>query len=192
MKRALLLFVFIAAACSSTHPGQTSTSAVPGHAAISLTVAPNPIVATKVSGTTYDFPFDVIIRETGGHPVTITRVSADVSALGGIRVANETYDAARIRQMGYSTSVPANGELRYHFAPRRDVTDDRLFTGVSAALRVDAVDDTGTNASATTTVTVTHQVERRVSAHPMMSAGGPPAATHPCGGLEHAAGRLAS
>jgi hypothetical protein len=156
MKKAFALALFFATACASTHPGQTSASAQPGHGAISLTIAPNPIVATKVSGTTYDFPFDVVIRETGGHAVTITRVSADVTALGGIHVANETYDAARIQQMGYSTSVPASGELRYHFAPRRDVTDDRLFTGVSADLRVDATDDTGTNTSAATTVTVRH------------------------------------
>jgi hypothetical protein len=157
MKRAVaVLFVILAAACSGTRPGQTSTNATPGHGAITVTIAPNPIVATRVSGTTYDFPFDVIVRETGGHAVTITKVSATVNALGGIRVANESYDALRIQQMGYSTAVPPNGELRYHFAPRRDVTDERLFTNVSADLRVDAVDDTGTAANATTTVTVTH------------------------------------
>lgn len=156
MKKLLALLLFVAAACSSSHPGQSSTVSQPGHGAISLTIAPNPIVATKVSGTTFDFPFDVVIRETGGHSVTISRVSADVNALGGIRVANESYDAAKIQSMGYSTTVPANGELRYHFAPRRDVTDERLFSGVSANLRVDATDDTGTATSATTTVTVTH------------------------------------
>jgi hypothetical protein len=154
MRRALALLI-LAAACSSTHPGQTSSSAQPGHGAISLTIAPNPIVATKASGSTYDFPFDVIVRETGGHPVTITRVSADVTALGGIRVGNETYDASKIQSMGYSTTVPANGELRYHFAPRREVSDDRLFSGVAADVRVDAVDDSGTATSASTTVTVT-------------------------------------
>lgn len=155
MKRLFLLCLILGAACSSSNPGRTSSNSQPGHGAISLTIAPNPIVAMRVSGTTYDFPFDVIIRETGGHPLTITRVSADVTALGGIRVANETYDAAKITSMGYATNVPANGELRYHFAPRRDVTNDALFSGVAADLRVDATDDTGTAASASTTVTVT-------------------------------------
>lgn len=155
MKRLLILCCILGAACSSTRPGQTSTSSQPGHGAISLTIAPNPIVAKRVSGTVYDFPFDVIVRETGGHPVTITRVSADVTALGGLHVANESYDAAKIQSMGYSTTVPANGELRYHLAPRRDVTNDALFNGVAAELRVDGVDDTGTVTSARTTVTVT-------------------------------------
>jgi hypothetical protein len=118
-------------------------------------VSPNPIIATKVSGETYEFPFEVLIRETGGRPVEITRVSADVYALGGtIRIANESYDAARIRSLGYSTSIPANGQVRYRFAQRREVPDDRLFGSVSADLRVDGRDDTGTATTASTTVTV--------------------------------------
>ena len=96
----------------------------------------------------------MVIRETGGRPVEITRVSADVFALGGIRIADESYDAAKIRSLGYSTSLPANGELRYKFAPRKSVPDDRLFSSVSAELRVDARDDAGTPTSATIEVTV--------------------------------------
>lgn len=103
----------------------------------------------------YEFPFDVVLRETGGHALTISRVSADVYALGGIRVANESYDAARITSLGYTTTVPANAELRYHFAPQKSVSNDALFNNVSAQVRVDAVDDTNTPASATVTVTVT-------------------------------------
>jgi hypothetical protein len=72
-----------------------------------------------------------------------------------MRVANESYDAARIASLGYPTTLSANGELRYAFRPRKEVTDDRLFGGVTADLRVDAVDDTGTPTSATTTVGVT-------------------------------------
>jgi len=95
------------------------------------------------------------VRETGGHPVDVTSVSANVFGPANIQVATETYDAAKISQLGYSTHVPANGTLRYKFNPRRDVTDDRLFSGVSADIRVDARDDTGTAASATTRVSVT-------------------------------------
>jgi hypothetical protein len=125
-----------------------------GHGAITVQVAPNPIVAQPVSGNVYDFPFDVIVRETGGHSVTITSVTADVTAMGGLRVAQDSYDAAKINSLGYSTTLPANGELRYHFAPRRSVPDERLFSGVSAQLTVDATDETGTATSAKTTVTV--------------------------------------
>jgi hypothetical protein len=125
-----------------------------GHGAITVQVAPNPIVAQPVSGNVYDFPFDVIVRENGGHSVTITSVTADVTAMGGLRVAQDSYDAAKINSLGYSTTLPANGELRYHFAPRRSVPDERLFSGVSAQLTVDATDETGTATSAKTTVTV--------------------------------------
>jgi len=70
-------------------------------------------------------------------------------------VANESYDAARIRSLGFQTAIPPNGELRYRFTPRETVTDDRLFGGVEAQLTAEATDDTGTATTAKTTVTVT-------------------------------------
>jgi hypothetical protein len=155
MKRiAILPLFFFATFCAGSHAGQTSSNALQGHGAISIEVAPNPIVAHQVRGDTYDFPFDVVVRETGGHRVDITRVSADVYALGGLRVTSESYDAARIRGLGYSTTLPAGGELRYHFAPRESVGDDRLFGSISANLHADAIDDRGTATTAETTVTI--------------------------------------
>lgn len=152
MKRvALLPVVLLIISCAG---GRGGTTSLPGHGAITIQIVPNPIVATRVSGNTYDFPFDVVVRETGGRPVDVTRVSAEVYALGGIRLGSESYDAARINSLGYSTRVPAGGELRYHFSPRKSVPDDRLFGGVSADLRVEARDDTGTPTTASTTVTV--------------------------------------
>jgi len=153
MKRAALasLLLLVSFCAGGRNVGSTS---LPGHGAISIAVVPNPIIATKVGGSTYDFPFEVVVRETGGHPIDVSTVSATVYALGGIQVASESYDASRITQMGYSTRVPANGELRYRFDQRRDV-DDRLFRGVSADIRVEARDDTGAPTSAGTHVTVT-------------------------------------
>jgi|SRR6476469_8101258 len=132
-----------------------SNVAVAGHGALSIQISPNPIVATKVSGSTYAFPFDVVLRETGGHPVDVDRVTANVFALGGIQVASETYDAARIQSMGYSPHIPANGELHYHFDQKRDVTNELLFQGVSADIRVEGHDETGTATTAATRVNVT-------------------------------------
>lgn len=154
MKHAAVLSLVFLTFCASGGGRSTSTG-TPGHGAISIEIVPNPIVATRVSGNTYDFSFEVVIRETGGRPVAIERVSADVLALGSIRVAQESYDAARIQSLGFATTVPANGTLRYRFNPRREVPDDRLFGGVSAEVRVDGRDDTGTPTSARTTVTVT-------------------------------------
>ncbi len=155
MKRAaFVLFIVVAASCAGR--GTPPTTSVPGHGAISIEVVPNPVVATRVGGNKYDFPFEVVVRETGGKPVDVTSVSATVYAIGGIQLASETYDAAKIHQLGYSTRVPANGELRYRFNQRRDVADSRLFTGVTANVRVEGRDDSGSPATATTRVSVTH------------------------------------
>ena len=148
MKHAALLpLLLLATYCTSGAGGGRPLS-------ITVQVAPNPIVAQPVSGNVYDFPFDIIVRETSGHAVTIDRVTADVMAMGGIHVAQDSYDAAKINSLGFATTLAPNGERRYHFAPRRSVPDERLFSGVSAELTVDATDDTGTATSAKTTVTV--------------------------------------
>ena len=125
------------------------------HGAISIEVVPNPIVATRVSGNTYDFPFDVAVRETGGRAVTISRVSATVYSPAGVKLGDESWGGARIAAAGYSTNVPGNAELRYHFTPRKSVADERLFSSVRAEVRVDAYDETATPTSATIVITVT-------------------------------------
>ena len=156
MKRlAVVLVVIATAACSHRQAGATKSVSLPGHGAIGIQIIPNPVVARHVSGSTYDFPFDVVLRETAGRAVTVSRVSADVYAVGGMHVANESYGADRIKSLGYSTNIPGNGELRYHFEPHKSVPDERLFGGVTAQIRVDAYDDTNSPTSATTTVTVT-------------------------------------
>ena len=148
------LLILAVVGCNGSTDGVTS---VPGHAAVAIQVVPNPIVATRVSGDTYDFPFEVVVRETGGRAIDVRSVSINVTGPFGLALHNETWDAARIRSMGYETGVRGNGELRYRFAPRKEVPDDRLFSSVGAELRVDAVDDTGTPTSATTSVTVRRQ-----------------------------------
>jgi hypothetical protein len=152
MKRAFPFLLLATIACAS-RPGATSSA--PGHGAISLAIVPNPIVARPVSGATYDFPFDVVVRETGGRPVRVSRVTLDVYALGAIRVGSESYDSAQMEARGLPTSLPANGELRYHFAPRKNVTDERLFGGVTGEVRVEAADDAGAPAGAQVSVSVT-------------------------------------
>ena len=149
----LVCSLMVLAACASGP--QSGTTSVPGRGALAVEIVPNPIRATLVSGTTYDFPFELILRETGGRPVTVTSVTATVHAPGGFPVAREAYDADRIRSLGYATTVPANGEVRYRFAPRKEVPDERLFGGVSAQLTVEGADDGGTPASASTVVTIT-------------------------------------
>jgi hypothetical protein len=154
MKRlfVLPLVLFVAFCGSSSGPSSVSQ---PGHGAIAITVVPNPIVAQKMGGDMYRCPFDVVIREVGGGAVSIMRVSADVRAIAGIKVASESYDAAKINSLGFPTKVGPNSVLRYHFAPEKSVPDDRLFGGVTADLTVEGVDDSGTPTTARTTVRVT-------------------------------------
>jgi hypothetical protein len=152
MRKALFPLLFLLAACGSGP--QPGTRSVPGHGAISVEIVPNPVVARRVSGETYELPFEVVVRETGGRPVDITQVSATATLPGGLSFDLESWDAARIRSMGYQTTAPANGELRYRFTPRREVPE-AVFGGVTARLLVEGRDDTGSETSATTTVTVT-------------------------------------
>ena len=151
-RSALIVFLLLTTSCGG---GRSSTpNVVPGRGAIRIDIIPNPIVARQIDGNTYEFPFEVLIREVGGRPVDIQRVSATVYALGTIRLASESYDAAQITAMGYPTRLPANGELRYRLTQRRSVPDDRLFGSVSAELRVEGQDDARNDVVATTTVTV--------------------------------------
>lgn len=153
MKRIALLFLALSATfCAGSR--NTPSVAQPGHGAIRIGIIPNPIVATHVSGDTYDFPFEVVIRETGGRSVRIERLKAEVYALGGVRIGDESYDTAQIEALGYATEIPANGELRYRFAPRRSVPDERLFSSVSAQIRVEARDASGGRTVASVNVTV--------------------------------------
>jgi hypothetical protein len=153
MKKTLLPLLFLLAACGGGS-SQSGTRAVPGHGAISVEIVPNPVVARRVSGETYELPFEVVVRETGGRRVDIDRVSATAQLPGGLSIDLESWDAARIRSMGYQTTVPANGELRYRFTPRREVPE-AVFGGVTARLLVEGRDETGTETTATTTVSVT-------------------------------------
>jgi hypothetical protein len=155
MKRlAIIAAVLLSLACATHHAGTTKSTSTPGHGAIKLTITPNPVIATNVGGSTFEFPFDAAIKETGGHPVTINRVTANVFAAGGIPVATETYEAAQIQALGFATTLQSKGEIHYHFAPRKEVSDDRLFSSVYGDIRVEGTDDNGARTSTTTTITL--------------------------------------
>jgi hypothetical protein len=96
-----------------------------------------------------------VVKETGGHPVTIDKVTASVYAGGGIPVATESYDAAKIKSLGFATSIQAKHEVHYHFVPRMEVTDDHLFSALYGDVRVEGLDDNGARVSSTATITVT-------------------------------------
>jgi hypothetical protein len=145
----------IATFCSGGSGGTSQPVVTPGRAALEIFVEPNPIVATKVSGNTYDFPFEIGIRERGGVPVEIQRVGIEVLTLGTISVYSRTYGREEIARLGYPTAVRANGGIRYRFTPRKEVPDERLFGAVTAELWVEGTDAGGDRVRATTRVSVT-------------------------------------
>jgi hypothetical protein len=149
-----ILLALLVAACAPPAPQTAPVTAPPGQAALQLVVEPNPIMARRVSGNTYDFPFVIELREVNGVAVTIESVSMDVIALGNVRVHREHYDREQIRQRGYPDAIPAGGVIRYEMSPRRDVPDDRLFSSVHAEIRVEAIDANGTRIAARQNVTV--------------------------------------
>jgi hypothetical protein len=151
MRRASV--ALIALAFVACHGARTGVHSVPGQGAVTIEVAPNPILAKHISGTLWEFACDVTLRETGGRPISVQNVSATVFA-GALQVGRESWNADQIHTMGYSTTVPAHGELHYHFAPRRDVPDARYIDVLKAELRVEATDDTAAATSASTAVTV--------------------------------------
>ena len=61
---------------------------------------------------------------------------------GGIQIATESYDA-RGSMLWATPPRCGHGEVRYRFDQRREVTNDLLFQGVSADIRVEGRDDTG-------------------------------------------------
>jgi len=151
---AWIFLLGLIAGCGGTG-GSTTPVLVPGRAALQIFVEPNPIVAQRVSGDTYDFPFEIGIVERGGVSVEVQRVGIDVIGLGAIRLYSQTFGREEIIRRGYPTSIPAHGEVRYRFNPRKEVPDDRLFGGVSADLFVEGTDANGNAVRATQRVTVT-------------------------------------
>ena len=139
------------------HGGGNAPVAPPtpaAHGVVKVAVAPNPIVAVHVDGNNYEFPFDIVLRETGGRPISITGVVVTVYAFG-LPVNVDQNDVAEIRRLGFDPNIPANGEVRYHLQPRRAVTDDRIFGSITAGVRIEATDDAGGTTSDSIRVSVT-------------------------------------
>lgn len=143
-----LAVVLFATACASAPVAPAS----PGR--LSVRVTPNPIVATPLERDAYRFDFVLEIREEGGSDVSIDRVSADVLAFGGLRVASRKMNAAEIARRGYATSVRAGSSIRYAISQVHDVPDERLLAAVKAELLIEGTDALGNRTTARATVGV--------------------------------------
>lgn len=152
MKRLLLLLVIIASACSTASQSQPIDA--PSRGSLRVEVVPNPILARALPAGVFEFPFEVVIRETAGVDVTVTEVAMDVVAFGALTVHSERYGPEEIRRRGFPTNVPAGSELRYRFQPRGKIEDSRLFGGVSAEVTIRGISGQTEIEPARTSVTV--------------------------------------
>lgn len=143
-----LAVAFFATACATAPPAPPS----PGR--LSIHVTPNPIVATPLEGDQFQFDFELEIREEGGSDVSIDRVSAEVLAFGGLRIAGRKMNADEIERRGFATSVDAGKSIRYSFRQKHDVPDERLLGSVKAELLIEGTDALGNRTTARATVGV--------------------------------------
>lgn len=143
-----LVVASFATACATAPPAPPP----PGRLAIRVT--PNPIVATPVDGETFRFDFELEIREEGGSDVAIDRVSAEVIAFGGLRIAGRKMTAEEIARRGYATKVRAGNSIRYAFSQKHEVPDERLLGAVKAELQIEGTDALGNRTTARATVGV--------------------------------------
>jgi hypothetical protein len=159
--RLILLSALMATACGTatqrTPPPTQQPTQQPLRAQLQIFVEPNPIVATQVSGNTYDFPFVIGVRELNGISVEVNRVGIEVTALGALSMYRRSFDRAELERRRYPTSIPAHGEIRYQFNQRESVPDERLFSTVAAELFAEGVDANGNAVRASERVTVTRR-----------------------------------
>ena len=146
---ALLMLALLTIGCASSRAPQPPP---PGR--LTLQVSPNPIVAVPLGDDRWQFDFDVVVREDGGSDVTIDRVSADVVAFGGLRVASAELDRAELVKQGYASRVAAGHDIRYHFSQKHAVPDEHLLDAVKAEVLIEGTDAAGQQTVARTTVTV--------------------------------------
>jgi hypothetical protein len=154
MRRPFLLslaLIIATAGCS----GESDTPTSPGRGSLRMSVTPNPVVAKKVAGSdnTYDFPFEVMLTETGGRAVTVTALHVEVKALG-VPVFSKSYDASYLQGQNYNPVIAANSTVRYNFTPRSDAPDAVFSSNVNADIQIEGRDDRGNAVRETETVSI--------------------------------------
>lgn len=151
---AYLLILVIAAGCASGTSTPPASAPAERSAAVTVTVSPNPVVATRMADGRWDFPFRVRIAEQNGVGVEISQVRADVLALGGFRVHQQALTREEIQRLGYPTTIEPGGAIEIPFRPQRNVPDPSLFNSVTANVTLEGTDANGNRVQATTSVTV--------------------------------------
>lgn len=145
-----LLILLLTVACSGT----TEVLDDSRRGQLSFDIYPNPILARRVEGNIYEFPFDVSVREVGGVDVEIVGLQVDVFFLSGVRIFSQPYGPDELSRRQLPTKVLAGSNLQYSFSPRREIGSEILIRGISAEIIVEGIDAQGRATEARTRVTV--------------------------------------
>jgi hypothetical protein len=155
---AALALALLSIACADRAPAPATAPApaqtAPREGALQILVDPNPIVAIPAGGTTFEFPFTIALRETGGATVTVERVGIDVLSVGGLKVYSTQLGPEDIERRGYRRVLAPHGEVRYSMRPRQQVPDESLFRTLTGELWAEAVDEGGRRITTRTRVTL--------------------------------------
>ncbi len=129
------------------------TAGMPVQGQLELEIHPNPVVAKPAGPRTWAFPFEVLLRESGGVDIEIEAIHVSVT-MGGVPVMRQVWDPEEVRRRGYPTTIPAGGVLHVAFAPRRELANPAILELARAAIAVDVVDRHGRRSTAVHEVTV--------------------------------------
>lgn len=139
-------------------PGCAGTAAepvlYPVQGRLEADILPNPVVAVSAGDRSWRFPFEVVLRESGGVDIEIEAIRIRVS-VAGVPLTSQLWDAQEIRRRGYRTSVPAGGLLQYAFAPVRTISNPLLIEAARGEVEIEIVDLRGNRSSTIVPITVT-------------------------------------
>ncbi len=110
---------------------------------IELDVAPNPLVARRVSDDLYEFAFDIIMREAGGVDVRIEDFTVEGIAFRTLTVQTQTFPASYITDRGYPATIAPGRFLRFRFVKRWNIPSRLLLSGASVHVIARTVDANG-------------------------------------------------
>lgn len=137
--------------CSGGAP-EPATNPIRGR--LEAEVLPNPVVAVATGEGSWQFPFEVVLRESGGVEIEIEAIRIRVT-VAGIPVSRQLWDSEEIRRRGYGTVLPPGGMLQYAFTPVRAVANAPLLEVARGEVEIEVVDRLGNRSSTVVTIGVT-------------------------------------
>src|SRR5438132_285451 len=84
-----------AIACATPNVGTENV-----HGAIAIEVVPNPVIAKWLGQRVFEFPYTIVLRETAGRGVKISKVATEFHTAGGVRLPADSFDLAQLTMAG--------------------------------------------------------------------------------------------